>query len=315
MKKYIVLIFFLFQALYANAQIIVDSTVVDFLSKYPKVKIVPIARDTTYWKSDTKAEALFSENYYSNWNAGGDNIVTALLRFDWHAIYNKENIKWDNILKVEYGMNRQEEKDGRKTSDLIEYTGTFGYRVVEKWYATTQLRFNTQFSNGYDYRDDGDHILKSAFFSPAKIFVGVGAKYTRNDDFYFYISPFTENTTFVFNDQLAIKGDINRNKERVYHKIGPWIDVFWKYNFYKNYSLLNKLSVYSDYVHDFGSIDYLDWQLDLSMPLHKYFTVNFGFHVKYEKDVLFNIEESATGEKERRIQVRQILGIGLMYEF
>ncbi|MCK5782598.1 MAG: DUF3078 domain-containing protein [Flavobacteriales bacterium] len=315
MKKKLLIIFLIFQALNSNAQIVIDTSVVSFLYNYPNVSIVPIARDTSYWNSETKAEILFSENYYKDWNAGGDNFINGLFKFDWHAIYNKGNVKWDNILKVEYGMNRQEDRDARKTNDLFEYNGNYGYKVVEKWYASTQLRFTTQFSEGYDYKDDGNHVLKSSFFAPAKIFFGGGAKFTRNDDFYIYMSPFTANMTFVFNDSLAKKGDINKNGEMFYNKIGPWVDVFWKYNFYRDYYFVNKISVYSDYVHQFGSIDYFDWQLDVSVPLHKYFTLSFGFQMKYEKDVLFDVPGSTTGEKETRIQFKQVLGIGLKYIF
>jgi len=302
-------------SLLSNGQIIIDSTVANFLSKYPKVSIVPIARDTSYWNSQVKSELLFSENYHKNWNAGGNNIITGLFKFDWHAVYNKEKINWDNNLKMEYGLNKQEDKNTRKSNDLFDFTSTFGYKVYERWFASSQIKITTQFSNGYDYKNDGNHILKTSFFAPARIFIGAGAKYTYNSDFYIYLSPFTENTTLVLNNELAEKGDINKNGEKMYNKIGPWIDVFWKYTFYKNYILNNKLSVYSDYVYQFGSIDYFDWQTDLSIPLHKYFTISLSFHTKYEKDILFDVKNSTTGEKETRIQFKQILGIGLKYSF
>ncbi len=318
MKKKSLLIFFLFLSLFSEGQIVIDTSVVSFLSKYPKVSIVPIARDTSYWKNKTKTELLFTENYYKDWNAGGDNIITGIFKFDGHAVYNKGNLNWDNMIKVEFGLNTREEEGTRKTTDLFEITSNFGYKVIEKWYASSQLRFTTQLANGYDYgdKDKGEiDVLKSAFLAPGKFFIGVGAKYTKGENFYIYMSPFTENTTLVLNEELANKGDINKNKQQIYHKIGPWIDMYWRYNFYKDYSIVNKVSLYSDYVHEFGSIDYFDWQLDLSMPLHKYFTVSFGFHTKYEKDVLFDVEGSTTGEKAKRIQIKQLLGIGFKYEY
>lgn len=315
MKKIILSIQLVFLVIVVEGQIITDVKVLEFLSKYPKVDIVPVVRDTSYWKSKGKSELLFSENYYKNWNAGGDNIVTSLLKVDWKAVYNKNNLNWENVLKVEYGLNKQEDQGVRKVNDLLEFTSTVGYNVYRKWFASAQMKFNTQFTKGYDYVDDGDNILKTSIFSPAKIFIGAGARYIRDENFYIYISPFTENTSIVVDRELASTGDINRNKERVYTKLGPWIDLVWKYNFYDDYVLLNKVSLYSDYVHSFGSVDYFDWQLDLSLPLHKHLTVSSGLNVRYEKDILFDVENSETNEKETRIQFRQILGLGFKYDF
>lgn len=316
MKNKILILFLLILPLLSEGQIIIDSSVTSFLSKYPNVDIIAIERDTSYWKSATKIEVLFTENFYKDWNAGGDNTATGLTKIDWKAVYNKDNLNWANVLKIEYGVNRQQDKGARKTNDLFEFTSNLGYLVGDKWYSSGQLRFTTQLANGYDYGDDNEEdILKSAFLAPGKLFVGVGMKYIKDDNFFIYLSPFTENTTLVLNDELASKGDINKNKQRVFNKIGPWVDVYWRYQFYKEYSLVNKLSIYSDYVRQFGSLDYLDWQLELLLPLHKYFTVSFGFQMKYEKDILFDVEGSTTDEKETRLQIKQNLGLGLKYEF
>ena len=314
-NQFIFLVLLIFSSLGIKAQVILDSTVVSFLSNYQNEKLVSVTRDTSYWRSNTLAQLLFSENYYKNWNAGGDNAVTSVVKVDWKATYNRDKLNWENMFKLEYGLNRQQDKELKKTNDLIEFTSIVGYEVVESWYASSQLRFTTQLTNGYDYHDDAPNILKSSFFAPAKVFIGVGAKYTKDEGFYLYFSPFTENTTFVMNEELAKKGDINRNKEKIYNKIGPWLDVYWNYKFYRDYAILNKVSLYSDYIHEFGSLDYFDWQVDISMPLHKYFTLNLNFHTKYEKDILFDVEGSTTGEKERKIQFRQSMSVGLKYEF
>jgi hypothetical protein len=318
MKNKLLLLFIILLSLQSEGQIIIDTSVTSFLSKYPNVEIVAIKRDTSYWKSKTIAQLLFSENFYKDWNAGGDNIVSVLLKVDWKATYNKENLNWDNNLKSELGMNIQEDKGLRKTSDLLEFNSNLGYQIIDKWYSSAQFRFNTQFAKGYDYHSDDtkdDDELKSAFLAPGKIFVGIGAKYVKDENFYIYMSPFTENTTIIVNDSLARKGDINKNKQQLYHKVGPWVDVYWKYDFYQNFSAVNKLSLYTDYFRDFGSLDYFDWQLDISMPIGKYLTANFGFQAKFEKDILFDVEDSTTDEKETRLQIRQTLGIGFKYEF
>ncbi len=318
MKYKILLFFLLLSSFVAKGQIVVDTSVTSFLTKYPNVNIVPIKRDTSYWKSNTIIQFLFSENAYKDWNAGGDNMISGRFKLDWRAIYNKENLNWDNSLRTDLGMNIQENKGLRKTNDLLEFNSNLSYSIIDKWYYSAQFRFNTQLAKGWDYHSDDtkdDDELKSAFMSPAKIFVGIGTKYVRDENFYVYISPFTENTTIILNDSLALKGDINKNKQKLYHKIGPWVDVFWKYFFYNQFSVVNKLSLYTDYFRDFGNVDYLDWQLDVLLPIGKHITASFGFQAKFEKDILFDVEGSTTGEKEPRLQIRQNVGIGLRFEF
>jgi hypothetical protein len=314
MKKILIVIVFFAISQRVSSQIVIDSSMVNFISQYPNVEIVPVAKDTSYWKSYNVFEALFSENYLKDWASGGNNSVMGLLKFDWHADYNRANLNWTNYLRAEYGLSYQEEDFLRKSNDRIDYTANLGYKIIEEWYASTQFRLTTQFANGYEYKSDGNHILKSSFLSPGRIFIGIGARYTKDENFYMYISPFTENINIVLNHELARSGDINKNSERVFIKIGPLVDLFWNYQFYKNYILTNKVSIYSDYVYNFGSIDFFDWQLDLAIPLHEYFTVSFGFYMKYDKDLLFDVEGSTSGEKERRVQIRQILGIGFKYE-
>ena len=316
MKNKVLLIILLMISLLSEGQIMIDSSVANFLSKYPDVNIVHVSRDTSYWQTNIKAELLFTENYYKDWNAGGDNIITGLSKFDWKSIYNKENLNWSNITRLEFGMTNQEDKGARKTNDVIEFTSNVGYLVIDKWYASAQFKFTSQFANGYDYGSTKeDNVLKTGFLSPGKFFIGIGGKYIKDDNFNLYISPFTENTTIVINDDLAKKGDINKNKKAVYNKLGPWVDVYWKYNFYSSFSVVNTMSVYTDYVHEFGSIDYFDWKIDLSMPIHKYLTVSIGFQTRYEKDILFDVEGSTTGQKETRVQIHQNIGIGFKYEY
>lgn len=298
---------------FTNAQIISIPETNKFLSTYPNVRIVPIARDTTYWKTNMKYEVLFTESYHENWNAGGNSLVAGLFKFDGKYIYNKKNLNWTSLARIFYGLNKQEDDFTRKTNDLVEVTSNIGLQTVDKWYASAQFRLTTQLSNGYLYKTDGNHVLKTAILAPGRIFIGAGAKYTQDNNFYVYISPFTENTTVVLHQELAESGDINKNKKRIYNKLGPWIDLYWKYNFYLDYTMTNKIAYYTDYINEFGLPDYFDWQLDISIPLHRLITVSFNTQIKYEKDILFDVEGSTTGEKERKLQMRQVFGVGLKY--
>jgi len=70
----------------------------------------------------------------------------------------------------------------------------------------------------------------------------------------------------------------------------------------------NKLILYSDFLNSFGNID-LDWELKLQLKVNKYVKANIGTHIIYDDDI--HEEKSGTP----KVQLKQLLGIGLSYDF
>jgi hypothetical protein len=79
--------------------------------------------------------------------------------------------------------------------------------------------------------------------------------------------------------------------------------------------LENRLSLYTDYINKFGNID-IDWQMQLAMVVNQYVKANIGTHVIYDDDIKFKEERGgAQVIKGPRVQLKQILGVGIEYIF
>ena len=75
--------------------------------------------------------------------------------------------------------------------------------------------------------------------------------------------------------------------------------------------------MYSDYLNQFGNID-VDWELNLDLKVNDYVKANVGSHLKYDDDVKFQQDYDGDGELETggaRIQFKQLLGVGIVYQF
>ena len=135
----------------------------------------------SYWKKENKVGLDISQITFVNWNAGGNNSVSGLLKGQFIRTYIKENIHWKNELIARYGINKQEKQDVRKTDDQLQINSTFGYRTdtISNWYYAGKFNFNTQFANGYAYPNTDLAISRP--FTPAYTFLGIGAEYSRKD--------------------------------------------------------------------------------------------------------------------------------------
>ena len=80
----------------------------------------------------------------------------------------------------------------------------------------------------------------------------------------------------------------------------------------------NDLSLYTDYLSSFGNID-VDWELNIDLTVNKFISTNIGTHLIYDDDVLFDRQVDDNGIEidpgVPRIQFKQILGVGITYNF
>jgi len=283
----------------------------------------------SHWTKKNIVGFDLNEIAFSNWNAGGVSSVSGLLKGEFTRIHNLEKSKWFNELIVRYGVNKQDGLAIRKSDDAIRFTSTFGYRkdTLSNWYHSAKFNFNTQFTNGYNYPNTRSPISKP--FAPAYTFLGVGAEYfNKKQKLNVYISPLTMKNTLVLDQTLANQGafgvakaiyDLNGNLilegEKSKTELGFLITNNYKKEVLKNIVLENRLSLYSDYIHNFGNID-VDWELKFDLIVNQYVKANIGTHIIYDDDIKakkeMNGEQVIIGSK---IQLKQILGIGLQYTF
>lgn len=305
-----------------------------FLAFLPQMKaqvlITTTLPDTiTYWTKSNVVGLDVNQVAFLNWSVGGNNSVAGLAKGAFIRKYTKGLLNWNNELILKYGLNSQEGQEMRKTDDQVQMNSTFGYRTdtISNWYYSAKFTFNTQFANGYAYPNTDTEI--SGPFAPAYIFLGVGTEYIRKDlGLTAYFSPLTDKTTLVLNQMLADKGAFGvtgaaydsegnriRKGEKSRTEIGMLVTNQIKRPVFKNIAMDHRISLYSDYLNKFGNID-VDWQLSLDMTVNEYVKANIGTHLIYDDDI------KATEERDGgvvtvgpKLQLKQILGLGLSYTF
>ena len=306
--------------------------VVSFRNTKPLDKKFKRFKFPSFWEKINKIGVNFSEVAFVNWNAGGNNSVSAIGDARFARNYKFRYVQWDNELQLRYGINAQEGQKLRKSDDAIRLSSTFGYRkdTITNWYYSVKANFNTQFSNGFKYPDRETPI--SGFLSPGYTFLGAGTSYiSKNQKFNIYISPITQKSTFVLDQELANRGAFGVQKalldadgniieegENVLSEFGFLITNKWETKVYKNVDMRHRLSLYSDYLSDFGNID-IDWELNFNLVVNKYIKANIGTHIIFDDDILFDEikadDGTITNPGKTRIQLKQILGVGLAYNF
>ncbi len=310
----IFLFFFLFSSATFFAQDNVKTTVPDTIS---------------HWEKKNTVGLDISQIAFVNWNAGGVNSVSGLLKGNFIRKYQKGNLKWVNEMIIRYGVNKQDGVELRKTDDAFQFNSTLGYRkdTITNWYSSAKFNFNTQFTNGYAYPNTTKAISKP--FAPAYIFLGVGSEYSNKEKkLNVYISPLTMKTTLVLDQTLAnqgafgvnkavydVDGNLLRKGELYRMELGFLVTNYYKKEIYKNIIWENRLSLYSDYINHFGNID-VDWQMQFELVVNEYVRANIGAHFIYDDDI--KAKEERNGEQVTvgpKLQLKQMLGVGLVYSF
>ncbi|AWI24883.1 DUF3078 domain-containing protein [Flavobacterium pallidum] len=302
----------------------------DTIITVEKKIIVKVPDSVSPWQRKNTIGFDLSEIAFVNWSAGGTSSVSGLLKGNFTRIYNKGNFKWGNEMIVRYGVNKQDGIELRKTDDAFQFTSTAGYRrdSVSNWYHSAKFSFNTQFTNGYNYPNTEMPISKP--LAPAYTFLGVGAEYSNKEKkINLYISPLTLKNTMVLDQRLADQGAFGVTKaiyddvtgerlkkgRQMKTELGFLFTSHFKKEIFKNITFEHRLNLYSDYLNHFGNID-VDWQAQLDLVVNQYVKANIGFNLIYDDDI--KGKEEKEGEQITvgpKVQLKQVLGIGLVYNF
>jgi len=281
------------------------------------------------WTNKNVLGIDISEMAFVNWNAGGTSAITGLLHGHIKRDYKDETQVWSNELIFRYGLNKQEGTELRKSDDVFRLNSTYGFKkdTLTNWYHSAKFNFNTQFTNGYNYPDTDNPISKP--FAPAYTFLGIGSEYiNKQQKFKAYLSPFTLKNTAVLDQELANSGAFGVKKAE-YDSLGNMIKKGKKSRtefgilitssldkeIFKNIFLKNRLTLFTDYFHNFGNID-VDWAFLADLKVNQYVKANIGLNLIYDEDIDVIKEENGVKINEgAKVQLKQVLGIGLEYTF
>jgi len=286
-------------------------------------------KDTSYWKTDGIIGMKMSQSSYKNWTAGGENSISGIASFKFHAAYTKDNLSWDNLLLTDLGFIKQGNEDLKKTDDRVDLNTKIGYKANDFWFYSALFNFRTQYMEGFDYSTTIPVYL-SNFMAPAYIKLALGMDYKPSSNLSLFLSPATARWTIVKDQNLANAGafglepaeaDSNgivvNPSSRIRTEVGAYLRFVYSKDIMKNINFMTKLELYSNYLKNPQNVD-VDWEVAFNFKINKYFNASFNTHLVYDDDVMIGVDSNNDGNIDKtgpRIQFKEVLGLGISYKF
>lgn len=263
------------------------------------------------WTTSGYAGLKLTQVSFTNWATGGDNAFAFDLQGTYQADYKHNKHVWKNRLELAYGLNKTRGDGLKKTSDKIYLNSNYGYEIYKNLYASAILNFQSQFTRGYDYAISRD-ISVSEFMSPGYLMTGLGVTWIPNKYFTAVFSPVVWRGTFVLNKRLSDEGAFGvKPGKNLLSELGANLKLEGKYEFLKNMTVYSRLDLYSDYLRKPQNVD-VNWEVQLNMVINKWFSTTLTTNLVYDDDVLIGLSD---GRRVKRVQFKELLGVGLQFNF
>ena len=305
MRKILLILLFLILLLPVKAQDVVGGK----LDPYSRNRLISISfpevaeKDTIHnWKIIMKHSFLFNQLMVDNWVAGGVNSFSGTAKLNYETYYKKGKNRWINRLNAAYGFKNQadDNHDLMKTEDAFDFTSSYRYALKKQWYLAASFNIKSQFDAGYDYTTTPKTKI-SGPFSPGYITIGGGVDYVHKDKLEISIHPLSARAVIVSDPDLRSRYSLDPD-ESVKLSVGTYLGVRHKMDLFKNVKMENSAGLYSEYNRKPFNFD-LAYRLILDMKINDFMSTNVSFESLYDDDQI------------GRWQIKQSLGIGLMYRF
>ncbi len=270
------------------------------------------ADTTKYWKTGTDGSVTFSQVSLTNWASGGEDSYSANGLFNFFANYKKDKSYWENGLTMGYGFVKIIGDNLKKSTDQIDFQSKYGKHISKYWSYSALINFKTQFTEGYNYPDEGARTVISDFMSPAYLIASIGMDHKPVENFSFFISPATGKTTVVTNEDLSDAGAFGVEPgDNILSEYGGFVKIEYSQEVLKNINLKTKLDLFSAYNNNPENID-LDWEMVLNMEINKLISANLQTRLLYDHDT--KIEQN-DGTMAPMVQFKEVFGVGISYNF
>jgi len=255
--------------------------------------------DTT-WQKELIGSLSFSESYFDNWAAGGENAIAGQLDLGGKLVYNHEKYTWTNTGKIAFGSSKIADAETKKTIDELKIESLVSY--ITKMFADPYFAFKaeTQLAPGYTYAEDEKNQV-SAFMDPGYFTQSLGLKYDPTE----YLSirfggAVKETFTRNYPEPYADDPDTEEIEDL---KVEPGVEAV--VGFSKNISETTQITSTVDLFNNLKGIDVTDakWDTDLTTKITEYINVKLSVKVFYDKDI------------SPKRQLNQALMLGISYTF
>ena len=286
-----------------------------------------------------------AQSHFDNWSAGGQDNINLLGLFKYDFNYKSGKHKWDNSLDLQLGYSYFDlDKKPIKTDDRIFFSSLYGYDLInDKWYATANMTFQTQFANGYNYAADSTNRI-SGFMAPGYITLGLGVQWVPNEHFKVNVSPLTGKMTIVNDQKLADAGAYGVKKaeyeeemvivgndttyvtrkvkdgENIRWELGAQLIAEFNYEIFENVTFTSKLIAFYDYLHKSTDLNAVgekytcpvdfDWDNQLIMKVNDWLSCNISARLVYDEDIA--PLSSYPGTTFR--QFKEVMSLGISYK-
>ena len=252
-----------------------------------------------------------SQTAMANWSAGGENSIAGNAYLNASLTHKKGNWLWVTNMVLDYGLSKTKSQGMRKSSDKIGLSTQLGYSTDNVWFYTLMGDLNTQFAKGYDYPDKEHQI--SNFFAPAYSNIALGMEWRPKSNYSLLLSPVSTKMTFVTDDYLSDLGAFGVDPGD-HFKIegGAFVKARAELPVMENVNLITTADFFTPYSKDFGNID-VNWDVLISMKINKVLSATINTTLKYDNDVK-TFDDNGV-KKGAKVQFKEVLGIGLAYNF
>lgn len=252
-----------------------------------------------------------SQTAMANWSAGGENSIAGNAYLNASLTHKKGNWLWVTNMVLDYGLSKTKSQGMRKSSDKIGLSTQLGYSTDNVWFYALMGDLNTQFAKGYDYPDKEHQI--SNFFAPAYSNIALGMEWRPKSNYSLLLSPVSTKMTFVTDDYLSDLGAFGVDPGD-HFKIegGAFVKARAELPVMENVNLITTADFFTPYSKDFGNID-VNWDVLISMKINKVLSATINTTLKYDNDVK-TFDDNGV-KKGAKVQFKEVLGIGLAYNF
>jgi len=252
------------------------------------------------WKNAVVGNVTLTQASFDNWQQGGESTLAWQAKFNSSFTLEREQFTLANTIKFNLGFAKVGGEEARKASDEIflesVYTRKIG-RLLNPFVAATA---KTQFVAGFEY--DGDVKTQvSRFLDPGYFTQSLGVGYKPDAYFQTRLGVTVKET--ITSDFPAPYADDPNTPEIEKTKVEPGLSSVTNYERTLRDDIIytSKLDIFSD-LEAFKRIDVL-WENNLNIKVTKIINISFDFDLFYDRDI------------SSRRQIKQVLGIGLIYTF
>jgi len=269
-----------------------------------EAEIIPA--DTSYWLKEISGGLNLNQgSFSSNWQGGGVSSIAVGTYLNGRANYAKDKWTWDNTMDFAYGIVKNKDEDGRKSTDRIYLDSKVGYKINDKWNYFFAVNFLSQFAPGYDFGED-EKTLISKFLNPGYLTTSLGFEYKPNDEFSLRISPLAPRWTFVTDTELYTNVESNYGVEVGKKVRTEWLAfnllADWNKKLSENLTLKMRYQMFANY--ETLAFDTIDHRLDLGLEAK----VSNLINVSLTSLSIYDIDQ------DDKIQFSQGLALGISFK-